>query len=154
LSDSNFWDKKTYKNLGTIDLDTGEILQGVPVYLYAKVKWREDWFMGIQEAFIALAKDKEIRGRTRSVLDYMFGKLAFENYICIQQKEIVEALEINKTNVSKAIKLLLQRGIILPGPKLGRTTSYRLNSGYGWKGKVINLADERSKTDLKLVPSL
>lgn len=107
--------------------------------------------MGIQEAFIALAKDKEIRGRTRSVLDYLMGKIGFENYICIQQKEICEALEMDKSNVSNAIKLLLNRGIILPGPKLGRTSSYRLNSNYGWKGKIINLSEERNRNHLSLV---
>ena len=87
--------------------------------------------MGIQEAFLKLAKDKEINGYPRRILDYLFGKLGFENYICIQQKEIAEELGINKTHVSTGIKLLLQKGIILPGPKLGRTTSYRLNSDFG-----------------------
>jgi hypothetical protein len=139
------------RNLATIDLDTGEILDGVPVYFNARVKWREDWFMGIQEAFIALAKDEEIRGRTRSVLDYMFGKLGFENYIVIQQREICEELKLDKSNVSKAISILLKKRIILQGPKLGRTKSYRLNSNFGWKGKVKNLAEERQSRQLKLV---
>jgi hypothetical protein len=137
------------RNLGTIDLDTGEILDGVPVYVHAKVKWREGWFMGIQDAFIALAKDKDINGGTYRVLNYMFGKLGFENYICIQQKEICEVLDLKKQNVSSAIKLLLEKGIILPGPKLGRSSSYRLNPTYGWKGKVTNLA----KTRLELIHS-
>jgi hypothetical protein len=39
--------------------------------------------MGIQEAFIALVKDSEIAGRPRRILDYLFGKLGFENYICV-----------------------------------------------------------------------
>ena len=142
----------TTKKLGTIDLETGEILEGIPVYVKAKVKWSEGWFMGIQEAFLKLAKDKEINGYPRRILDYLFGKLGFENYICIQQKEIAEELGINKTHVSTGIKLLLQKGIILPGPKLGRTTSYRLNSNFGWKGTIKNLAEERDKRlHLKLV---
>jgi len=135
-----------------IDLDTGEILSGIPVYIQAKVKWKEGWFMGIQEAFIAIAKDKEINGRTRRVLDYLFGKLGFENHICIQQKEIVEELNLERSNVSTAIKILLKKQVILPGPKIGRTNSYRLNSSYGWKGKVINLSQERIKNNnLKIV---
>ena len=99
----------TTKKLGTIDLETGEILEGIPVYVKAKVKWSEGWFMGIQEAFLKLAKDKEINGYPRRILDYLFGKLGFENYICIQQKEIAEELGINKTHVSTGIKLLLQK---------------------------------------------
>lgn len=147
-------EKSRNKNLAMIDLDTGEILDGIPVYVQAKVKWKENFFMGIQEAFLALARDEEIRGRTRSVLDYLFGNLGFENYICVQQKEISQELKIDKSDVSKAIKILIKKEIILPGPKLGRTTSYRLNSNYGWKGKVKNLADERSKRGhLQLVSS-
>lgn len=94
-------------------------------------------------------RNKEIYGRTRGVLDYLFGRLGFENYICIQQKEICEALDLHKGHVSSAIKLLLKKGVILPGPKLGRSSSYRLNPTYGWKGKVTNLA----KTRLELVHS-
>ena len=137
------------RKLGTVDLETGEILDGVSVYVNAKVKWREGWFMGIQDAFIALAKDKEIYGRTRAVLDYLFGKLGFENYICLQQKEICEALDLHKGHVSSAIKLLLEKGVILTGPKIGKSFSYRLNPRYGWKGKVTNLA----KTRMELVHS-
>ena len=137
------------RNLGTVDLDTGEILEGVPVYVQAKVKWKEGWFMGIQDAFIALAKDKDINGGTYRVLNYMFGKLGFENYICIQQKEICEALDLKKQHVSSSIKLLSAKGIILAGPKIGKSLSYRLNPRYGWKGKVTNLA----KTRLELIHS-
>ena len=139
----------TYKKLGTVDLETGEILDGIAVYVNTKVKWKEGWFMGIQDAFIALAKDKDINGGTRRVLDYMFGKLGFENYICIQQKEICEALDLKKPHVSNSIKVLSAKGIILAGPKIGKSLSYRLNPRYGWKGKVTNLA----KTRLELVHS-
>lgn len=136
-------DKWKKRNLGTIDLDTGEIIEGVAVYTPGRVKWPKDkgFFMGIQDAFIALAKDKEIRGNTRSVLDYLMGKLGFENWISIQQKEIVENLGLHKAIVSKSIKLLVQKKIILSGPKIGnRTTSYKLNESYGYKGKLENIA--------------
>lgn len=141
-----------WKNIGLFNIETGEVLQGgIPIYVGSKVKWRENWFMGIQEAFIALAKDKEIRGRTRSVLDYLFGKLGFENYICITQQEISNELGIAKSHVSLCIKTLLEKGIILSGPKLGRTVAYRLNSEYGWRGKVKNLSRDRTNTNLTLV---
>jgi DNA-binding transcriptional ArsR family regulator len=141
-----------FKTLGVYDSKTGEVIEGgLRVYIGSKVKWRENWFMGIQEAFIALAKDKEVRGRTRSVLDYLFGKLGFENYICITQKEISEELGLARSDVSASIKTLLEKGIILSGPKLGRTTAYRLNSEYGWRGNVKNLSKERMKTNLTLV---
>ena len=36
----------TTKKLGTIDLETGEILEGIPVYVKAKVKWSERMVYG------------------------------------------------------------------------------------------------------------
>ena len=153
ISDQNTRDfiRKT-RNLATIDLDTGEILDGIPVYFNAKVKWKEGFFMGIQEGFMALAKDKDITGTTWRVLNYMLGKLGFENYIVIQQKEICKELQLYKPDVSKAIAILVRKGIILLGPKLGRTQTYRLDSDFGWKGKIKNLAEEREKRFLRLVP--
>ena len=41
----------TTKKLGTIDLETGEILEGIPVYVKAKVKWSEGWFMEYKKRF-------------------------------------------------------------------------------------------------------
>ena len=140
-----------FRHVTTIDSITGEPIEGIPVYVQAKVKWKEGFFMGIQEAFIALAQDKDIAGRPRRVLDYLFGKLGFENYICVQQKEIAEALDLHKQDVSDSIKLLLDKGIILSGPKLGRSKSYRLNSKYGWRGTVKNLEKERSERFLQVV---
>lgn len=137
--------KQLKRNLATVDLDTGEVLNGISVYFSQSVKWKEGFFMGIQSAFIALAKDKDLTGTTWRVLNYMLGRLTFENYIAIQQKEICEELDLYKPDVSKSISVLLEKGIILSGPKMGRTQAYRLNSEYGWKGKIKNLAEERSK---------
>ena len=39
---------------------------------------------GIQDAFEELAKDREITNEPRRVLDYMFSKLDFENFILIK----------------------------------------------------------------------
>jgi predicted transcriptional regulator len=135
------------RNLGTVDLDTGDILQGVPVYFNATVRWREDWFMAIQDAFEALSKDKELYGRTRAVLDFMMSKLSWENWVHVEQKQIVEELDLHKSDVSRAIRLLVEKGIILraPLPRNKRMYAYKLNSNYGYKGKVKNLSIYRLK---------
>jgi MarR family len=135
------------RNLGTIDLDTGEILRGVPVYFNATVRWREDWFMGIQDAFEALSKDRELYGRPRAVLDFMMSKLSWENWVHVEQKQIAEELGLDKSNVSRAISLLVKKGIILRAPLPGnkRTSAYKLNSNYSYKGKVKNLGIYRLK---------
>lgn len=97
------------------------------------------WFMTFQQAMTALAKDRAIRGEPRAVLDFLMGRLTFENYIVVPQSEVAAELEMHKQNVSRAIKVLVDREILEEGPKLGRTRSYKLNPHYGWKGSVVDL---------------
>ena len=133
------------KQIEQIDLKTGEVMQGCMVWIPQRPKLTERWFMAFQDAFEELAKDREITNEPRRVLDYMFSKLDFENFIQLSQKEITEALRMHKSQVSEAIKLLVRKHIILEGPKVGRSKCYRLNPNYGWKGKVKNLEEERKK---------
>ena len=135
--------KWSREKFGTINLETGEIVEGVPVYVKAKVKWHEDWLMVMQEALGALAQDRSFTWEMWRVWSYMISKLGFENWIIVPQKEIAESLDMQKTHVSRAVKSLLGKGMILKGPKIGRTNAYKLNSNYAWKGTVNNLSKER-----------
>jgi hypothetical protein len=114
----------------------------------------EGWYMGFQQAFIELAKDKELRGEPRSVLDYLLGCMDFENFIAVEQKKIAEELGMHKVNVSKAIALLVRKGILVKGPKMGRHASYRMNLFLAWKGKASDhktAAKKNRKGHLELV---
>ena len=135
--------KWSREEFGTINLKTGEIIEGVPVYVKAKVKWHEDWLMVMQEALGALAQDRSFTWEMWRVWSYMISKLGFENWIIVPQKEIAESLDMQKTHVSRAVKSLLDKGMILKGPKVGRTNAYKLNSNYAWKGTINNLSKER-----------
>ena len=95
--------------------------------------------MAFQEAFLNLATDRDITGEVYRVFFYLMGKLDFENYIHVAQTEISEALDLQKSHVSRAVKVLCDKQIILKGPKTGRIITYRLNPDYGWKGKVKNM---------------
>lgn len=131
-----------------VDQKTGEVLekeQYTFVAIPARQKIKEDWFMAFQDAFKELAKDREIRGEPRSVLDYLMANLSFENFIAIEQITVSKELGIDKTNVSKAFKILVEKSIIEQGPRIGNTRSYKLNPFYGWKGRVKSLQEERKK---------
>ncbi len=135
------------------DKRTGEILDsknGCFMYIPFRDKLKEDWFMAFSEAFKSLAKDRDLRGEPRSILDYLFSILSFENFIAIEQSHISKDLNIDKANVSKSIKILIDKGILEKGPKIGKTWSYKLNPFYAWKGSVKNLQDARKK-HLKVV---
>jgi len=99
-----------------------------------------------QDAMTMIAADKEITGETFRVFLYMAGRLDFENYIRIQQTEIIEALGLDKSNVSKAVKVLESKNILLRGPKVGQSYSWRMNPNFGYKGdprgKVYRVGEE------------
>lgn len=138
------------KYIEQINRETGEVMQGCMVYLPYRPKLTERWFMAFQDAFEEIAKDREITSEPRRVLDYMFSKLDFENFIQLSQKDITEALRMHKSQVSEAVKLLTSKQIILEGPKVGKSKCYRLNPNYGWKGKVKTLQEAR-REQLKVI---
>ena len=138
--------RDTPKRLGIIDLDTGEVFEdGIPVWIQTKAKWDRGFVMAFQDAVEAIAMDKDITQEMLRVWMLMVGKMSFENWVTIPQKEICEALGMQRSNVSRAIRKLVDKGLILQGPKLGRTTAYRLNSHYAWKGKRSNISTENGE---------
>lgn len=135
---------------GMINLETGEIREeGIPVWIGKKSHVGERFFMGFQDTFIEIAQDREITAEARRVLDYMMGNLDFENFIQISQAKIAKDLSMKKPNVSRALKLICDKKILVAGPKIGKSLSYRMNFRYGWKGKVSSLKKlQKSHLDL------
>ena len=132
---------------GYVDKYTGEEY-GFPVIVGRKRNpYRKGWVMNSQEAMIILAKDKDIKGETHRVLWFIGGILDFENWVQLSVTEIAEELELKQPNVSRAIKLLEKKEIIIRGPKVGRSYAFMLNPHFGWKGKVKNLDEYRQKED-------
>ena len=106
--------------------------------------------MAFQDTFEEIAKDPELTLEPKNVLLYLFSKLDFENFIQQSQKDIADGLKMKKENVSRAMKILTDKQIVLEGPKVGRSKCYRLNPNYGWKGKVKNLK-EYQKEQFKVI---
>ncbi|MBB0339222.1 hypothetical protein G7M09_26045, partial [Escherichia coli] len=89
-----------------------------------------------QAALITIAN--ELNHDQIRVLMALLADLDYENYIQVAQIDIADALKMQKTNVSRAIKNLIDFGIIIEGPRIGRSKTYRLNPQFGWKGTVSN----------------
>ena len=131
------------KNIGQIDQDTGEVMQGCMVWIPHRPKLTERWFMAFQDTFAELAKDPELTLEPKNVLLFLFSQLDFENFIHISQQDVASNLGMQKSQVSRAMKLLTKKHIVLESQKTGKIKCYRLNADYGWKGKVKNLEDHR-----------
>lgn len=135
------------KNIGQFDLDTGERIEGYIAVLQPKTKngFTRHFTMN-QEAIDIITKN--LLGSELKVLLQLLKYLDYENLIQIHQKEIAEELEIDKSNLHRSIRSLIKLGVILKGPKIGKSCSYRLNPNFGWKGTAKNhrrALDDRMK---------
>lgn len=120
-----------------VDLETGEDLGGFVAVIRPKQKSSfERHFTMNQKALLAIAN--ELNHEQMRVLMALLAELDYENYIQVAQMDISEALKMKRTNVSRAVKNLIEFGMILEGPKIGRSRTYRLNPQFGWKGTVSN----------------
>ena len=143
------------KGATIIDNQTGQIL-GIPYFAgkksaFSAMYGKGGWLAVAQEALLRIVQDKDITQEPMRVFVYLCARLEFENFIRVSQKEIGEALKMDKSKVSKSIKLLESKGILLRGPKVGLSYTYRLNPKYGYKGdaaKIIH-ADFRAKRELE-----
>ena len=103
--------------------------------------------MNSQEAMVILAKDKDIKGETHRVLWFIGGILDFENWVQLSITEIANELDLKQPSVSRAMKVLETKEIIIRGPKVGRSYAFMLNPDFGWKGKVKNLDEYRRRKE-------
>lgn len=102
-----------------------------------KEKWnRGDYVMGLQNSFIEIAK-YGLSGEQLSILMYLIGKTDFENYVNITQKEISTELKIDQSNISKAIKKLVDKKIIKKMKK-GTSNFYLFNPEIVYRGQSKN----------------
>jgi DNA-binding MarR family transcriptional regulator len=129
-----------------VDVNTGEILDaGVMVWVPHRPRIKEGWLMMFQDGLTKLAKDRSLTQQQLRVLLYLMGKLDFENYIHMPQREIAEAIGMARPHVSTAIRQLVRRGILHNGPVVGRVGTLRLSPTFGWKGRVRSLVEERTR---------
>lgn len=135
------------RNLKTIDMDTGEIIDDLLFASPVKRRLEGDFIMSLQDGFLRLGRDADLSGQDYRVLMIYLGNLDFENFIQISQSYIATDLNIRKERVSESTKRLVEKGILIKGLKVGRHQTYRLNAFYGWKGKADKKYwDECNKT--------
>lgn len=125
------------KRITQVDESTGEIVGGFVAVIRPKQKSPfERHFTMNQASLLILANS--LTGEQLKVLLALLSDLDYENYIQVAQSDIANNLSMQKTNVSRSVKALLDLGVILEGPKVGRSKTYRLNEQFGWKGTVPN----------------
>lgn len=115
-------------------------------------KLGRDYFVGFRSGFEGLAS-MDLTGEQYKVLMYLFSRLDFDNFLKVSQKDISEKLKLHKSNVSKAIKRLVELDIIAIGPMAGHSKTYRLNPRIAHRGSknyqetIIQYDDLKNKKE-------
>lgn len=136
----------------SVDSGSGEQLDGVAVWVGQKTAFTglygTGFFIMAQNAMALIATDKDLTLEPKNVLFYLMSRLDFENFIQVPQTEVCKALDMDKAKVSKAVKLLVEKEILIRGPKVGHSSSWRLNPNFGYKGnpkgKVYRTSDGKA----------
>ncbi|MGR5968999.1 replication/maintenance protein RepL [Bacillus paranthracis] len=129
------------------DEETGEIQQYLLTPAKKKKVYKGDWVMMFQEGLTHVAK-LNLKGETLRVYMILLAKLDYENWLRVRQQDIADELNIKKQAVSRAIKELFEHGILVKGPKVGASNTYRLDPSFAFRGRDKNLEQvrKRSKT--------
>ena len=125
------------RHMQQIDHQTGEVVEGFVAYVVPKRKngFQKGWMAMAQEAMMMLAQSN-LTDNDMKVMWAMLARLDYENLIQVNQAEVSEQVGMNRHNVNRSIKKLIELGVILEGVKIGISRSYRLNPNFGWKGSA------------------
>lgn len=125
------------KRIDVMDSETGEIeADGLLVWTPRKTRTifsKEGYYTMSQHAAEWLA-EQNLSGETHRVFWKLLAYLDMENWINVNQSSMAESMGLRKQNFGRSLKLLIEKQIILEGPKVGRQKTYRLNPHIGWKG--------------------
>jgi len=128
----------TLRRVRPVDLDTGEIVDGLPIVVTRKYTnaFTGGWLIMSQDVTMTIAMTKELTLYDYRVLMALLGMLDMSNWIQVNQSRLAERINVPRPKVSLSINKLIDLGLIKRGPRVGNTWSYRLNPDFVYKGKV------------------
>ena len=124
---------KKSKYLTIVDDTTGE----VEAYIKLQPKTLGTGWVALYQDAVSMIADWNLPNEQYRVFLKLLGNLDFDNYLRISQKQFAKELGIKQPHVSRAIKALEQREIIVEGPRAGLNKTYRLNPYVAHKGKDV-----------------
>lgn len=140
-----------------IDIETGELLEGMPVLDRKRPKhyWGEMFVITFQDAMRIVARLK-LNAESSRVLFYVLGTVAQNNeWGIISQQEAAEELGMHRPSISRALRDLAQRQILTKGCRIGKGFAYSLNPNLAWRGPFKNHEPAKHKAPkLRIVPPM
>lgn len=121
-------------------LDTGELMEGAVLGMFFPKRqngFKEGWLAMAQGALMQLAQS-DLGQQDWRVLAGVLAKLDYENFLLLSVADLAKEIGMQRPHVSTSITKLEAMGVLLRGPKAGRSSTFRLNPSYGWKGTASN----------------
>ena len=81
-----------------------------------------------------LALEPGLTGEAFRVFHYACSIMEFSNWCYLYPRVIAEKMQLKQQNVSRALKLLEEKGLLIRGEKRGRHYLWRLNPEVAWMG--------------------
>jgi len=127
------------RTIRQVDAETGEPLEGEFVAIVARRRtngFQQGWVAMAQAPLDLLADDPHISGEELRVLLKILGRLDFNNLLVLNQADLARQMNLHRQAVQRGIRRLVARKVVLEGPRIGVSRSYRLNPRFGWKGSA------------------
>ena len=80
------------------------------------------------------------------VRDWLLGTIGIGNYVHVNQAEMARRLRIERATASRAVRRLIDLGILIQGPKSGKSCTYMVSPAFCFSGSLGTGVRERSAT--------
>ena len=129
---------------GYIDTHTGEQVDLVVQVVRRGQAAGGGWLKTMQDALTRIVRD-DVTDGDRTIFIELLARADWENYILINVSELALEIGRSRQTVSGALSRLVDHGYLLRGPRVGRSSTYRLSPDVGWKGTDQGHADLQRK---------
>ncbi len=83
-----------------------------------------------------LALEPELTGKVLKVFHYVCSILEFDNWVDFSTVWVAEKMGLKRQHVSRALKTLEEKGLLIRGEKIGNHYKWRLNPEAAWMGRA------------------
>lgn len=143
--------KAIITNMTAVDHATGQTVELQARRIKFPHPYGEAWFQQSQSAWAEVAADRQVTLVAYRVLVTLLSALDFKNFILVSQSSLSKTLDLDPSQVSRAMRLLVAKGWIYPGEKVGTMNSYRLNERFAFKGdpRDFRALEQERKNNMK-----
>ena len=97
--------------------------------------WQDPSEIGVSMVEQAVM-EKPLTQTEYRVRDYLMGTIGIGNCVYVNQSEVARALRVERAKVCHAIRRLVELGILLKGPKNGRSNTYTVSPAFVFAGAL------------------